>query len=136
MPRGQAPIVDKAKRRKRSRYPATPSGAWNELNERFFEGRLPSTDDVQFKWIADGDGEGEAIRTSEDLACTSKTEGKWLIELNDVLKSSPKLMMFMLAHEAIHVILGITSASPSHGSAAWNREVRRLNGRNLLGKLL
>ncbi len=124
------------KKRRRPKIPTTPAGCWGELNRKYFEGRLPPAEEISFKWIADGAGEGASIRTSHELASTCKVEGKWLIELNDVLRASPRFLLLMLAHEAIHVLLGVNSNSPSHNSAAWNREVRRLNGVNLLAKLL
>lgn len=96
---------------------------YEKLNKRFFNGGLPT--DVEFKVIEDW-SQGRDIDTRHDMACVNeKVGGGFLIEVNAGIVDFPKVLTQVIAHEAIHLRIGLAK---DHKSKEWKSEVRRITG--------
>jgi hypothetical protein len=95
----------------------TPEATWRDINKRYFFGELATP---RFQWVEPGSL--HELDTRTDLASTLMDDQGWLVSISTFLKDQPRLMYFILGHEAIHVKL----PKARHKSKEWNAEVRRL----------
>lgn len=100
---------------------------YEEVNKDYFNGGLPL--DVEFR-IIENWGAGRAIDTRHDAACVSdKSEGGFLVEVNRGIVEFKRFLRMTIAHEAVHLRIGLLK---DHRSKEWKAEVRRLQGLGLL----
>lgn len=107
---------------------------WTDINKRYFEGVLPPAEAVELRYVPDN-AEGFAFDGRYERAATSRKEGeegKWVVEINEGLRGFLGPTYLALAHEAVHVKLGL---DVDHKAASWNREIRRLTGKGLLRRV-
>lgn len=102
-----------------------PKRLYDQLNETYFDGLLPSSTVVRF---VDFPGTGSAIDTRCDAAaCTLGEDGVWIIELHRSLKDlGSDYMALTLAHEMVHI--KHPKKARRHNAAVWGEEYRRLVG--------
>lgn len=111
--------------------PRTLGGMWGDINRRYFSSTLPGAREVSLKWVANN-AEGAHLDSRHERASTNLVEGKWFVELNEGLKEFQEMAYLALVHEAAHMKIGLEH---DHRSAEWKKEIRRLTGLGLLGRV-
>lgn len=111
--------------------PRTLAGMWSDLNRRYFSNSLPSAREVSIRWVANN-AEGSHLDSRHERGCTALVEGKWTVEINEGLREFPEAAYLSLVHEAVHMKIGLEH---DHRSAEWKKEVRRISGMGLLGRV-
>ena len=109
--------------------PSTPRGIYADIKRRYIP-ELPPSEGVSFSFI-EHLGEGTWIDTRDEEACVVKDGNLWKIEIDVTLRDFPKWLYLVLVHECLHIIL----PSAKHGDKEWNKAVRQLNGKGLLGRI-
>jgi len=102
-----------------------PQELYHQLNERFFEGALPSNTEVKY---VDFPGTGECIDTrDESAACGQRPNGQFVIELHAAHKAlGADFIALTLAHEMVHILYPVKARD--HRAKVWGEEYRRLVG--------
>lgn len=113
------------------RRPKSPKGIFIDIKRRYLP-ELPELEKVTFRFI-EHRAEGDWIDTRDEEACVVKGEdGMWHIEIDTSLKDFPKWLYLVLTHECLHIVL----PNADHGDKDWNRAVRQLTGKGLLGRVI
>lgn len=112
-------------------FPRTLAGMWSDINKRYHGRSLPAARDMTFRFVADN-AKGDHLDGRHERGSTSCTNGRWSIEINEGLQGFPPDTYLALAHESVHVKLGLDK---DHRSKEWKAEVRRLTGKGLLGRV-
>lgn len=113
-----------------STFPRTPAGAYRDLRRRYFTDSVPERIAIR---LVENKGEGAFLDARCELgAVTQEPDGSWVMELDVLLTNWPVLMYLVIAHEMVHIKIGMEER---HGSKAWNREARRLQGAGLMRRV-
>lgn len=107
-------------------FPKRLERTYLDVNKRYFNSGLPL--DVEFRVVEDW-GEGRAIDTRNTLACVyAREEGGFVVEIMASLEPLRCFHILTIAHEAVHIRIGLEK---DHRSKEWKAEVRRLTGLGL-----
>lgn len=103
---------------------------YDRYRKKYYAESIPPAKEIKWAWAKEG--KSLMMNPKTELACTIKyPDGSFTIEINECLKTQPRLLAVMLFHECSHIY----NWSAGHGPW-WESEAIRLGSLGAMREFL